>query len=254
MRARTITMLRACCIATLLHLLPAPALAEVVRLVTGNYPPYEYEANGQVQGVAVELIRSAYARSNWQVDIQVVPWARALRDVQNGDADGVFATARTQERDAQFFFSRESIIPFTTTLFVHIDNGWRFDGDLLSLADLRIGLLNQASNGPAFNLLMAQGKLHNAEMANDTLTNVRKLLSWRIDVMVANRYNAIYVMKQNNLYGQVLPLKPDIDTSPTYLAFSRKRDLSRAQSVFDAGIAAMKKDGSYQQILERYGF
>nr|WP_314898672.1 hypothetical protein [uncultured Deefgea sp.] len=31
--------------------------AEPIRLVTGNYPPYEYEEAGEIKGLVVEVLR-----------------------------------------------------------------------------------------------------------------------------------------------------------------------------------------------------
>ncbi|KAF0813859.1 Histidine-binding periplasmic protein [Andreprevotia sp. IGB-42] len=240
--------LAACCSWALAH----TASAQTIHLVTGNYPPYEYEEDGKVVGLAVDILKEAFARSQWQVEIRVVPWARALREAQQGDADAVFSTLKTPEREQAYLFSQESLVPFTSSFFVPANSTIRFDGKLVPLLQYRFGALNEASNGKMFDSAVKSGEIANIEMANDTLTNIRKLMAGRIDIMVSNTYSGVHFLKKNQLTGRARALQPYIDSNPAYIAFTRKRDMRKARQAFDSGLAAMKRDGSYQRIMDRY--
>jgi polar amino acid transport system substrate-binding protein len=240
-------------LATCLLALCGPAAAQGLRLVTGNYPPYEYEEDGQPKGMVVEIVQEAFRRAGHAVSIEVMPWARALQEAQSGRADGIFAAVKTPERERQLAYTREPLVPLVVSLFVRKDSGIRYDGRLQPLAHYRFGVVNRFSNGPRFDGAMAAGVLPLVEAANGTESNIRKLMAGRIDVMVNNRYGAHYFLRRLGLDDQVAELQPPLDASPSYLAFSRARDdLAALREAFDRALAAMKADGSFQRIVEAH--
>ncbi|HYD62775.1 MAG TPA: transporter substrate-binding domain-containing protein [Noviherbaspirillum sp.] len=232
---------------------PPCARAEPIRLVTGHYPPYEYEEGGKVIGMVVEIVAEAFRRNNQSVQIRVMPWARALREAQEGLSDGVFAAVRTPEREKTLLYSEEALVPLVVSLFVRKDAPIRYDGDLAKLSGYRFGVVNQFSNGPIFDSAVKTGVLKNVDVVSDTDSNVKKLMAGRIDIMVNNRYGAFFFLRKNNALDQVVELQPEIDRSPSYIAFTMRRDLVKVRDAFDKALAGMKRDGTYQRIVERYG-
>ena len=51
--------------------------AVALELVTLQYPPYEYLENGEVKGVAVEIVQEVFTRMNKPITITVHPWDRS---------------------------------------------------------------------------------------------------------------------------------------------------------------------------------
>ncbi len=49
----------------------------IIELVTLQYPPYEYEEDGEVKGIAVDIITEGFTRLGYEVDITLYPWTRA---------------------------------------------------------------------------------------------------------------------------------------------------------------------------------
>ena len=205
-----------------------------------------------MRGAAVDILTEAFRRCKQPVSIRVLPWARALLQAQEGSADAVFTAVKTPEREQALAFSHEPILALVVSLFVRKDSKLRYGGDLGGLAEQRFGTVNQFSNGALFDGAVKAGMLKKVEVVSDTDTNVKKLLAGRIDVMVNNRYGAIYFLKMNDALDQVVELAPEVDNSPGYLAFTRKHDFSRLSLAYDAALESMKRDGSYQRILERY--
>ncbi len=60
----------------------SPNFAETLELVTLQYPPYEYEENGEVKGLAVEIVKEVFKRLDQPISIKVYPWARSLDNVK----------------------------------------------------------------------------------------------------------------------------------------------------------------------------
>ena len=87
-----------------------PYLALAVELneltfITESSASFNYVRNGKLQGPAVELLLAASAHVNSPVkreNIQVLPWARGLRNTQQGVNTVLFSTIRTPEREKSF--------------------------------------------------------------------------------------------------------------------------------------------------------
>lgn len=248
-------MRRLCVLLCALGLVSA-SQAAALRLLTGNYPPYEYLEDGQVKGLSVELLEEAFRRCHRDITIEILPWARALAEAQAGRADAVFSALKTPEREAALAFSREPLVTLNSSLFARRDKTIRYRGELSELSGYTIGILNGTSSGAAFDGAVRSRLLSHVDSANDTETNIRKLLAGRIDLMASDRYVAIYYLRKNGQAGQeqLVELAPPLQRSLGYLAFSRKPQLAGVREEVDAALAAMKKDGTYQRIVERYAY
>ena len=110
--------------------------AQTIKLVTGNYPPYEYEEDGDIKGMAVTLINEAARRCNIAVKIQVVPWARALREAEEGLVDGVFSAIMTPERKQKLNFTTQPIVPLMVSIFVKRGSPVKYDGHIARVTRL----------------------------------------------------------------------------------------------------------------------
>lgn len=232
--------------------LMSQARADTLRLVTGNYPPYEYLENGRPRGLSVELLEEAFRRCHRAIHIEILPWARALAETRSGHADAVFSTLKTPEREAELIFSDETLVALDSSLFIRHGAPVAYRGDLAALKGYAIGILNGTSSGPAFDAAVTSGALPHVDRANDTETNIRKLLAGRIDLMASDRYVALYYLRRAGLADRVEELAPPLQRDQSYLAFHRDARLFAVRSDVDSALAAMKKDGSYQRIVERY--
>lgn len=93
-------------ILALLLLLSSPlahaALADL-EYVSEEYPPYNYTEQGQVRGLAVDLLKAVWQRTNTPAQhIRLMPWARGYYLLTQKPNVVLFSTARTRAREAQF--------------------------------------------------------------------------------------------------------------------------------------------------------
>lgn len=76
-----------------------------LRIMTEQYPPYNFEQNGELRGIAVELLLAAADAAGQPLsksEIDVLPWARGYRTVQKKSETMLFSMTRTEERDPLF--------------------------------------------------------------------------------------------------------------------------------------------------------
>ena len=79
---------------------------EDIVILTEGYPPYNYLAeNGELQGIAVDLLVAAYKNANVGFDknkIKLQPWPRAYRSVLRSANTMLFSMTRTRSREKLF--------------------------------------------------------------------------------------------------------------------------------------------------------
>ena len=75
----------------------------------------------------------------------------------------------------------------------------------------------------------------------------------RVDLVPGNR-NALYEMiNRMPELKNLVAITPQIDEIPSYIAFTRERDLTAVRNAFDVGIRQMKDSGRYDEIIRSYG-
>lgn len=228
------------------------ARAEQVRLVTFEYPPYEYFDGKAADGLAVRIVREVFRKLERPVSIQVLPWKRALHLVRTGGADGIFTAYKTGERLQYLDYSKTVLMPQVVSVWTRRDADVGFDGTMESLADTDIGLVEGISYGPVVDAAIQAGLLRSLDYVPESANNVRQLLSGRIEAVIMNRYGAIHHLKQEGALEDVVELQPEVSSVPSYIAFSRKNDLAGLRDAFDGVLAGMIASGEYQDIIDAY--
>src|SRR4051812_29535911 len=111
----------------LLALIAPNAIAGPMTLVTAYYPPFAYEENGQQKGIAVDLLKEAFARMHQEMRIEFVPFPRAISMVKRGEADAIFPFSISAEREKFVRYPSEILVSDPATLFVRSDSIIVFD-------------------------------------------------------------------------------------------------------------------------------
>jgi polar amino acid transport system substrate-binding protein len=236
----------------LLILLAPVVHAAPVQIVTHQYYPYQYEENGELKGFVAAIVKEAFRRMGQPVSIKLYPFPRAHKMVRNGDADGIFTVAKTPERETFANFHPDVLIWQTMALFVKADSPLGFDGDFNKLRDYRIGVIYKYRYGHVFDDVVDNGTLRNIKPANSAESNVKMLVAGRLDYWMSNRELAAFVLNKLKLTEAVRELKPSVETLPTYLMFSKKRNTAALSRRFGEELRKMRADGSYDKIVADY--
>lgn len=226
---------------------------KIIQLVTDSYIPYGFEENGVLKGVAVDIVQEMFKRRGYTVELQMLPWTRALQMVQDGDADGIFCAFYSDERAVYLDYMQEPLAYEAMYCYSLKNSSVRFDGTLESLGPYRVGVIQDWFYGEPFEQAVKNGDLH-VQKVTDLSINIQKLLDGRIDVVLNPRAATQYYLKQMAVQDQIVE-QPALFRDPTglYLGFAKKR-LTDQELVreMDAALLEMKKDGTYQKIVDRY--
>lgn len=96
-----------------------------IQWYTEDYPPFNYQSQGQLHGLALNVLRTAYQNLDWHMDasnIMLTPWPRAYKAVQQQENSCVFSMTYTESR-AKLFNFVGLVIPNTVAVIAHKNSG-----------------------------------------------------------------------------------------------------------------------------------
>jgi len=225
--------------------------AREYQLVTLDYPPYEFEENGKVKGLATEIVREVFRRMGDDVKITVYPWKRSLELVKNGSADAVFTIYHTPEREDFLDYSAEVLVQQKTAFFVLNNSKIKYDRKLDDLKQESFGVVLGVNYGEKFGLFTEKNQ-HKIASYYDGFSNMRGLLTGMHTITVSNVLGATTILKSMNKESQVKMLEPVLQDVASYLAFSKAAKLKTVRDKFDKTLKQMKADGTYKKIINKY--
>jgi polar amino acid transport system substrate-binding protein len=238
--------------------LEAPA-AEPCTLRVGwePYAPFTFaDENGEATGADIDLITAVADTVGCAIVPVELPWARILKEVEQGTLDLSTSTSRTPERDQWALFSR----PYRETeIAIYVRRGETQRFALQELADipeqqLRLGVivdyyygeaLAEAASDPGFAAWI--------DGAPDYPTNIRKLVSGRIDGFLVEDVAVVEAELARMGMSEAVERYPlRIPGQKLHFMFSRETVEPDLVAQVDAAIAQMRADGRLDAITAKY--
>ena len=223
--------------------------------MTEEYPPFNYTEDGQLRGIAVDILERVFAQLDSTLTrqrIKVFPWARGYHLVQSQPNTALFVMARTSERESLFKW----VGPIATNRVVLIS---RKDREIVvgSEEDLRALKLGVIRDDVGQHLLLKAGiEPEQLDVAADAAVNIKKLDGGRIDAWAYGEPVAKWFLKRSGLdpanYETVFILQ---ETYPHY-AFHRDTSDELIRQ-FQAALDRLKtptgsEASEYDRILAAY--
>ena len=240
------------CLVCWLAAASAGASADTLRFVTLSYPPYEYEDGDRVDGIVVRLLREAFSRLGHELEIEVLPWKRALLMARQGSVDGIFTVYKTEERLKFLDYTETVVMPQVVSIWALKGSNIPFDGTMESLREVPIGVVHGVSYGKVADEAIQDGTLRQLDYAPNSAHNIKKLLAGRTRAVIMNRYGALYHLRLQDGFDKVEELQPEVSAVPSYVGFSKARNLAGLRDRFDDVLQTMIASGAYQEIVDSY--
>ncbi len=233
----------------------ACAVAAPLHIVTSNYPPFCFEDKGEQKGIAVDVVKEAFARMGTEVHIEFFPFPRAIALLREGQADAIFPFSNKEDRASYTLYPKEKLVEDTQTLFVRADSSITFGGDLKKMEAYTFGRQRDADNGPVFTEAMRSGVITRIDEAVDQRQNILKLINGRFQIAIGPRLVVLHYAKESGNLGAIKELSPAVDKPlAVYLGFSKSKGLDAMAERFDQTLRKMRQDGSYERIVNRYTY
>lgn len=229
-----------------------------IRLATSEREPY-IGMNLPNNGYVYELVTEAFQRVGYEVDIAFYPWARAVRNVEKGQQDGLLPVYYDESLAEEMVFSD----PFpggtigllkkkTTNVNYIVEPGDTQTDRLRRLQDFVFGVVRGSVNTPEFD---AADFLRKDVVTTDA-QNLLKLLKGRVDFIVIDKYTAADIMVNTlpHLIGQLEFMNPPLSEKSFHIAFSKNSPgYQQRLNDFNRGLQAVRNDGTLEKILYKHG-
>lgn len=221
-----------------------------VKLVTLDYPPYIVTHNGDVDGVAVRLVERVFEQLEVPITIDVLPWGRALNYVETGQADGIFTLFKNPEREKFANYTQE-VLFHQNIILIRARSSSR-TWDVNNTQHIHLCLVSNVSYGRWLDGQIADGQFASVSRVRHAKQCVLQLLFGRVDFWVSNEFGARYLSALLGVRDDIVFVMPPIESTPSYLAFSKKSDYRAVVAAFDHVLQRMKRDGSYTSLIDGY--
>ncbi len=233
-----------------LSLLVFQVQAQKVSLVANIWPPYVDSALAD-DGLAMKIVKTALKRAGYTPELRIEQWKKVLEGSKLGIYDLVGAVWKTGARQKKLLYSN-SYLTNNIILVTNSHNKIEFNS-LNDLQGILVGVLKGYEYDSKF---MKDPKILKFK-ANRLTQNLISVQQGKLDVAVADRRLALYELKHfmgNNRADFRFLAKP-LSSRKLYVAAPKENPESQTLiAKFNQGLAAIKKDGTYQKILDEYTY
>lgn len=223
---------------------------------TEQLPPYNYEENGTLQGISVDLLEAVTERMGAKVsrdEVHLVPWTEGYQAVLTQNNTVLFSMARTPEREDLFKWAGP-IYTNRKVLFARPDSGIIIDAPE-DLGEYRIGVV---TDDIAVQYLLDMGVDQSRIVGkSNTSALITALENGDIDLWACPEASGRYFAEQvtGNYYSYKIVYQ--LHAQETYYAFSKDVP-DTVVSSFQQAIDDLKQEkdaagiSGYERILGRH--
>jgi len=158
--------------------------SERITIVTENWPPFNYvNADGEVVGIATNVVKQVMAHANLDYEFKVYAWSRAYKLAKENKNVLLYTVYRIEGREKDF----QWICPLVDTQGVGMYTlASRTDVTINSLEDAKRYVTGIIGSGVTYDYLKFNGFVvgKHIDIGTDEYANIRKLKSRRIDLIV----------------------------------------------------------------------
>lgn len=241
-------------LSSILSLVAPSAFAEQpLSLMANTSPPYADQKLPE-QGLALELVREVFSRTDHQPKITIENWSRAVEGARLGVYDGLAAAWYSEERARDLLYSEPYL---RSELIILKRRGDQNDySDLTDLSGVRLGVRVDYAYGVDFDAVPDLALVSE----NHLIQNLLNLLNGKVDVVIGDQRTIVQQLHEF-LADKVTQFEvTDISLTPVARHVAVSRSLPGHEKViadFNRGLAQAKTDGSHSAIVkkwdERYG-
>jgi polar amino acid transport system substrate-binding protein len=211
---------------------------------------FEQGADGQLQGLGVDVLRLLAERAGDTILFRQYPWPRAQAMVERSQADILIGPYKSPERLQRFSFFDHAFYRDRMVFYVRRDADMPWRGDLAALKSRRIATVRGWHYGAQFD--RARPALDVSEVPQ--LENGLQMLALgRIDLLASNERNSTGLVDSLRLNETLAILCPDITQLDGYMAFPRDPKFSAVRNRYNALFNEMVRSGELARLGARNG-
>jgi len=230
--------------------------AQTLTVVTEEWEPYNFTVDGKPSGLAVEMVELLLKEAGIKSEIKFFPWNRAYNMAISDPNVMIFSMGRNAEREGMFKW----VFKVAPREMYFYKLKARKDIKGTSINDLKKYMIGASSSNDAgtkdlINSGFEIGKnIESIEGTDPDISNLRKLISGRVDIAFFNPLNLKNLAQKNNVDISLIEpflLMSGADHPGYWVAFSNKTDMTLFTKIKNAS-DKLEKSGKYKEILDKY--
>jgi len=234
---------------------------------TSSWKPYMYEEEGEYTGIAVDLLDLVMTRLDVNYEFELVPWSRALKLAEVGDADALLAAGYSPERESfieftpeQLTYGVEDISPTSYLLFTdgaffvrtESKDSFPFESiEQISSAGYRIGV----NQGYRYHADIADADWNKISHVTEQ-NSFEALMNREIDLFLTYKEVGLAIRDELGLQNEVSLVAGDPPFRVYYfILFSKNSDypgIDNLQNRVDEELLKIHESGEYDEIYNSY--
>ncbi|MBW2604146.1 MAG: ABC transporter substrate-binding protein [Deltaproteobacteria bacterium] len=220
--------------------------AQELTIITEESPPLSFKKENNLTGSSVEVVREILRRLNQPDNIKMLPWARGYNLLKTQPNVALFSTARTKERESMFHW--------VGPLYISRNGFYAKRGSGIPINSLedakKVGVIATYKDDSREQMLEALG-FANLDSSNSPASNLKKLLSGRVDLWIYDNIGMPSVAKQVGIDAMELEFAFLVDEMGLYIAFSKGTSKKIAEK-WQETLNDMKRDGIFGKISRKW--
>lgn len=211
---------------------------------------FEQGADGQWQGLGVDVLRALAARAGDTIVFRLYPWPRAQAMVERGQADILIGPYKSPDRLKRFAFLDQAFYRDRMVFYARRDTEPAWRGDLAALRNIKIAAVRGWHYGAQFD--QARARLDVSEVPQ--LENGMQMLAvGRVELLATNERNTTGLIDSLHLREALAVLCPDITQLDGYLAFPLDPKFKAVRDRYNTLFTEMVRSGELARLGVRNG-
>lgn len=230
------------------------AQSKTIRIAAIDWCP-QICVGKQEQGYVVDIVKEVYKDSGYKLEIEFLPWSRAIKYVLSGKADALLSPAKAEA--PELLYPNNPVGAQTMCFYTEKSSNWTYQGRD-SLAGLQIGIAIDTSIEELNDYVATHPEQFQFQPYHERfiLQNAGKLTKRRMDTFLFTQHSTQYEL-QNAGQWENYREAGCVSRASIYMAFSpagcKQRRIGEMVSMFEQRMTALEKTGFIKSTMEKYG-
>lgn len=225
--------------------------AQTISIRADYWYPMNGDPTSEKPGYMIELAKAIFEPQGITVDYQLKPWSRSIQETRIGKSDCVVGAYKVSVPD--FIFPKQHWGLDQTLFYTLANDDWRYLGDVRALDKRKMGVISDYSYGKKLDEIFIKINAQSAKGDNALETNIKKILTGRIDTMIESHYVMANKLMEMQLSDKIISAGDTQQGAPMYLACTP--NTTRTQkfiTLVNQAMPKLKVSGQLQKILSTY--
>ena len=218
-----------------------------IRVITEEFPPYNFAApDGTVTGQSTEVVREIFRRTGASSPIEILPLDEGLAETRAQPDTAIYSLAVTPERKDNFTW----VGPIGTyTLEFYARNGTGIQ--IRSIDAIRSAGPVGVVQGDQRVAVLAENRVTDLSYCTNDTQCLKRLANGEIPLWFGSKEGVAFNLADAGVNPDAIVPVYTLQQTELFIAFNRNTPAAVTDS-WQSALDSMYKDGTYQQIMDRW--